>query len=104
MVSADSGAGSRPALPVPAVVAACVVLVAVAVVVAWRSLAPPPPTPITANAPGANPQVTQDTEWMKKVAKDAGGDINKVSPADLQRIQSITRGNAAQAVKFYGGQ
>ena len=78
----------------PAMIAVlAVVLLAFVGWLAYANLfAPPKPAAMDAKA-----QANHD--WIKQLAKQSGGDISKLSPEDTQKLQEMTKGYGAMALK-----
>ncbi|MBC8137634.1 MAG: hypothetical protein H8F28_17270 [Fibrella sp.] len=87
-------------IPTTALVAICAVAIVLAIFVAWRNMAPPAPvSALTAAETKAAGVDEQTTEWMRHKAKETGGDVNKLSPADQAKLATLTRGNGALVLK-----
>src|SRR4028119_1208004 len=63
----------------------------------YRTLGPQ--TPGKLNHPGPTAQQKANNEFLVNLAKQTGGDISKASPQDVQRLQAMTGGNGAMALK-----
>jgi hypothetical protein len=78
----------------PGLVAVSVVVLLI--VVGWLAyanlLAPPKPAPMDAKG-----QANHD--YIKRLAKQSGGDMSKLSPDDAQKLQEMTKGYGAMALK-----
>jgi hypothetical protein len=80
-------------IPLPVIIAVVVLAVGAAVYFGISSSQQP------AYRPAAAPAVTDDSVWLKDMAKRSGGDITKLTPAERQRADQITRGFTEQALK-----
>jgi hypothetical protein len=79
----------------PPAVAAALVIVLVAFVgwLAWANLfAPPKPAPMDAKGQANH-------EYIKQLAVKSGGDFSKLSPDEQQKLQKMTTGYGAMAMK-----
>jgi hypothetical protein len=94
MAAKPSGIGQSRVSP-GIVAIAVVVLLLVVVWIGYRALAPPP-----FDKPPANVH-SQVGDWVRTKARESGGDINKLSPEDQQRLQSVTQGKGAAYLKKY---
>ena len=87
----DSGRGRSVS---PALIAACVV--ALLIFVGWIAyanlLAPAKPAPMDAKG-------QENHAFIKRLAKESGGDMSKLSPEDAQKLQDMTKGYGAMALK-----
>ena len=82
----------------PAVIALAIAgVLAFTAFMGYRTLGPQ--APAKPNHPGPTAQQKANTEWVKKLAVQTSGDISKASPQDVQRLQAITGGNGAMALK-----
>jgi len=80
----------------PGLLAAVVVVLVLFVGwLAYHNFVPPKPPviPDTVNSPVAN--------WIRSKARESGGDISKLSPEDVQRLQSVTQGKGEAYLKKY---
>jgi hypothetical protein len=85
----EKSAGVPPAL----VVVLVVVLLAFVGWLAYANLAAPPkPAPMDAKG-----QANHD--FIKRLAKQSGGDMSKLSQEDVQKLQEMTKGYGAMALK-----
>lgn len=79
----------------PGVIA--VALIALVLFVGWMAylnFAPPKyGKPTEVDTPIAN--------WIRAKARESGGDINKLSPEDVQKLQSVTQGKGEVYLKHY---
>jgi len=46
------------------------------------------------------PAATPDSRWMREIAQRTGGDVKKLSPEELARLQKITNGQGERALRF----
>jgi hypothetical protein len=79
----------------PPAVAAALVVVLLAFVgwLAWANLfAPPKPAPMDAKGQANH-------EYIKQLAVKSGGDFSKLSPEEQQKLQKMTTGYGAMAMK-----
>jgi hypothetical protein len=79
----------------PPAVAAALVVVLLAFVgwLAWANLfAPPKPAPMDAKGQANH-------EYIKQLAVKSGGDFSKLSPDEQQKLQKMTTGYGAMAMK-----
>ena len=92
-VSSSQKEGGVP----PALVAVAVaVVVALAAMVGYKSLSPAAPE--IANVE-QSPQQKETSAFVALKAKESGGDINKLSPEDRDKLQQLTMGHGEQALK-----
>jgi uncharacterized membrane protein YukC len=93
--SGNTARGTGRAAGVPPVVAAALVVVLVAFI-GWLAyaymLAPPKPAPMDAKG-----QANHD--FIKQLAVKSGGDMSKLSPEEQQKLQKMTTGYGAMAMK-----
>lgn len=78
----------------PIVIVSVIALVAFLVWMGIRALGPDTPAGPTKSG------VVFDS-WMDKIAKDSGGDVSKLSPEDLNKLQASSYGHAEQALSHY---
>jgi len=80
-------------VPQWAIIAAAVAVLAFVVWWGIRNFGPQPD-------PTNELTVAQD-QWMDRIAKESGGDISKLAPEDLKKLQGQTYGHADLALKAY---
>lgn len=88
-----------------ALLAAIAVLALIFGVLLWRNFGPGAGTP----ASTLTAQQQEEQAWLKKKAKESGGDIRKLSPEDQQKLvalhgqqaAAILKGNASAASDSY---
>jgi hypothetical protein len=56
-------------------------------------------TPTTAHTVSLSPNATANDNFIKQKALETGGDVNKLSPDDKQKLDVLTRGNTAVVLK-----
>ena len=92
-VSSSQKTGSVP----PAIIATAVaVVVALAAMIGYKSLSPAAPE--IANIEPST-QAKETNAFVALKAKESGGDINKLSAADRDKLQELTRGNGERALQ-----
>ena len=72
----------KASLSAPAIIGAIVLLVVFLGFLAYRNFGPSGPTPVK----------TATSDWLEKIARESGGDYNKLSPADKARLDQIPFG------------
>ena len=87
--------GAKRAVSVPPAVVA-ILVVALVAFIGWLAyanlLAPPKPAPMDAKG-----QANHD--FIKQLAVKSGGDMSKLSPEEQQKLQKLTTGYGAMAMK-----
>ncbi len=63
----------------------------------YRTFGPQGPPKL--NHPGPTAQQKANNDFLVNLARQTGGDISKASPQDVERLQAITGGNGAMALK-----
>ncbi len=71
--------------------------------VAYRAMRAGAGTAGAPAAPRAAPtaQVNPESGWIAEKAREAGGDINRLSPADRARLDRLTSGHGEQALEAF---
>lgn len=83
----------------PAVVAAAIAaFVAIAGIIGYKTLSPAAPE-IAQVEPSA--QAKEIGDFLALKAKESGGDINKLTPGDRDKLQQLTGGRGEQALFSY---
>jgi hypothetical protein len=90
-MAVKSGTGEKSGVPIPIIVVAVVALLAFVVWMGYRALGPQPEP--------QNELTQAHDKWMDDMAKYSGGDVNKLKPEDMAKLQGQTRGHAAEALK-----
>ncbi len=95
MATRPNQAKARNGISPVAIIAAVVVLL---ILVSWMGYAN-----FGAHAepykPASTPENEANNAWITQKAKESGGDINKLSPEDREKLQRLTRGFGAMALK-----
>jgi hypothetical protein len=94
MSARPGGAGKNPVSPGLIAVVVVILLLFVGWI-GYRNLAPPPHPVLPDNVD------TPIARWIRDKARESGGDISKLSPADQQKLQSITQGKGEAYLKKY---
>jgi len=47
-----------------------------------------------------SPEEIATDKWILKLSQESGGDINKLKPADRERLQKMTMGHGQLALKY----
>ncbi len=79
----------KASVAAPVVIGVIVILVLFVGFLAYRNFAPSGPTPTK----------TATSDWLEKLARESGGDIHKLSPADQAKLNSLPMGGGAQWLK-----
>lgn len=82
----------KPNLPVPAIVGALILVLLFVGWIAYRSFGPPPQGP-------TGPSAESKNDWLSQLARQTGGDFNKLDPATQQKIQIYTGGKGVELMK-----
>ena len=56
-------------------------------------------TPGVGHTVSVSPNASANDEFIKQKALETGGDVNKLSPDDKQKLDSLTRGNTELVLK-----
>ena len=91
MATRTSSSMNQSAKPVAIAVAVIALLVLVGWL-AYASFGPPKAPPMSKEVQGRH-------DWIASLAKQSGGDINKLSATDRDKLQAMTGGHGAQALK-----
>jgi hypothetical protein len=87
---------SKPGRSVPSPVIMAALGVSLALFIGWLGyvnlLAPPKPAPMDAKGQANH-------KFIKQLAVKSGGDMSKLSPDEQQRLQKLTTGYGAMAMK-----
>jgi len=79
------------------IIAAVVALLALISWLAYANLIAPPSRPLT-------DKQRETDAWIAKLAKESGGDLNKLSEEDRNKLQQMTVGHGEYALKKALGQ
>src|SRR5689334_14488800 len=91
MATRSTSALKQGATPI-AIVAGLAILVVLVGWIAYASFGPPKKAPMSPEAQGRH-------DWIVSLAKKYGTDINKLPAADRDKLQEMTHGYGAQALK-----
>lgn len=72
----------KAGISIPTVVGTMLLLVIFIGFLAYKNLAPSGPVPVR----------TATSDWLEKIARESGGDYNKLSPADKAKLDQIPFG------------
>ncbi len=79
-------------IPVPAIIAIVVIAIGLAIFSVVKTVSP------HEYHPTEKPLVNEDTKWLRETAKRVSGDVTKLTPAERQRADKITRGYTTVAL------
>jgi hypothetical protein len=89
----QAGEGEKKQVPQWAIIVAAVAVLAFMVWWGIRNFGPQPDP--------ANDLTRAQDQWMDRIAKESGGDISKIAPEDLKKLQRQTYGHADLALKAF---
>jgi len=92
---ANSGASTKQAVPVWGIALAVVILLLLVGWIGYLNLGPAPHPALPDNVE------TPIAKWIREKAHESGGDINKLSPEDQQKLQGVTQGKGVAYLKKY---
>lgn len=92
-MAVKSGTGDKPGVSIPIIVVAVLALLAFVGWIGYRTFGPEPPV--------HNELTDAHDKWLDKVARDSGGDINKVSQEDQMKLQKQYMGHGEQMLKSW---
>ena len=85
----------RKSVPPVAVAAAIAAVVAIAGIIGYKTLSPAVPEIAQVEA---SAQAKETSAFVSLKAKESGGDINKLSTEDRDKLQKLTAGHGEQAL------
>jgi hypothetical protein len=92
MASKSGPSGMNQQVKPGMIITAVVVLLALISWLAYANLIAPPSRPLTDKQQETN-------AWIAKLAKESGGDLNKLSEEDRSKLQQMTAGHGEMALK-----
>ena len=87
---AVNGAAAKNGVSMPIIIAAVVVLVALVAFFGYRAFNPPQPHTAT---------MQKFDDWVSQLAKSSNRDFSKLNKADQDKLNQMTMGHGAQALK-----
>ncbi len=84
---------SKGGIPPALIAVAAVLLIIIAGYIGYATLLKP------AAAAPMDKAAEQRSDWIKTLAKQSGGDMSKLSKEDAEKLNTMTNGHAAAALK-----